>query len=480
MASEFIQLNDNDTKELRKEIGLPVTKDIVYWCKDTYYSWKKFSVVDYKIVATYEPSGSKSILITLENGNQVRVLSDYLADMQKSSFLSDIGENIESSKSISEKIGKRIESSTGTYVVVDLETTGKNHFVDQITEIGAIKYVSGKEVDRFNVLVKTEVEISKKVEKLTGISNDMLRMFGVEPKEAYEKFKVFIGDSVIVGHNFTTFDSKFLEDAYVRELNCHFPNDYIDTLYLARKLLPNLKQHNLKCLSREYNIDYSKAHRAIDDCLINHLVYEYLTFGEVLCDESDRAFIIENSEVNSIPLASENIVNKDELIEADVSKGWQAKLLSKFVGLEREFGLMNQSFSIMANIGKEGKISSYAVCVYEPDLVEVRRDDSRNTVLARVKEDVLKSNANIVEIYSKGFEQIGGKKRFEKDSDEFIDCLVECIRIGINNYVPKAAGFACCSRYEECSNSKKCIHPNLLYAKACQYRKNLEEGNIFY
>lgn len=54
------------------------------------------------------------------------------------------------------------------------------------------------------MLVKTNVEIPKKVEKLTGISNDMLTMFGVEPKEAYAQFKAFVGDNIIIwqGTNF--------------------------------------------------------------------------------------------------------------------------------------------------------------------------------------------------------------------------------------------------------------------------------------
>lgn len=479
MASEFIRLNEKDTKELRKELGLPVTKDIVYWCKDTYCTWKKLGVVDYEIVDTYEPSGSKSIVITLENGEEVRILSDYLADMQKTSFLNDIGEKAEKPKSISGKIGRRIESDTGTYVVVDLETTGRNHCVDEITEIGAIRYVAGEEAERYNVLVKTDVEISKKVEKLTGISNDMLRMFGTEPKEAYEGLREFLGTSIVVGHNFTTFDSKFLEDAYVRELNCHFPNDYIDTLYLAKKACPALKRHNLECLSEEYHIDYSKAHRAIEDCVINHMVYEYMTFGNLLCEESGKAYDNRNDKAVSLSGTETEAADKDELIEVETSEGWQAKLSSKFDELEHGLGLMKHSFSIMANSGKEGKISSYAICVYEPDLVEDRRDSSRNTVLARVKENVLKSNANIVEVYSKSFDA-KEKIRFEKDSDELIECLLECIQMGLEQYVPKAAGFACCSRYKECSGLKKCIHPNILYAKACQYRKNLEAGNIFY
>ncbi len=40
--------------------------------------------------------------------------------------------------------------------------------------------------------------------------------------------------------------------------------------------------------------------------------------------------------------------------------------------------------------------------------------------------------------------------------------------------------FGCCSRYLECSYLKKCVHPDIVYATACQYRKNLESGKIFY
>lgn len=40
--------------------------------------------------------------------------------------------------------------------------------------------------------------------------------------------------------------------------------------------------------------------------------------------------------------------------------------------------------------------------------------------------------------------------------------------------------FGCCSRYEACSDAKKCIHPDQLFARACSYRRNLEQGKIFY
>lgn len=480
MATEFTKLNDNDTKELRKEIGLPVTKELIYWYKDESRSWRQTKVSNYEVVATYEPSGSKSILITLEDGSRVRILGDYLADMQKPSFLSDIGELAETQDIVYGKTAERLEKNVDSYIVVDLETTGTNHFEDEITEIGAIKYFKGKEVGRLDLLVKTDVVIPKKVEKLTGISNDMLSMFGLEPKDAFTQFRDFVGNSVIVGHNFAAFDSKFLEDAYLREFGCHFANDFIDTLYLARKQFPELEHHTLEVLSKVYNIDYSKAHRAVEDCIINHIVYEYLTYNCLLCDESGEEYIVKDSRYNESNDSNTERDCEGELVEVTALEEWQKKVSLVFDELEKKFVLFKDSLSIMANIGKDGKVSSYAVCVYEPDLVEDRRDSRRYTVLARIKENVLKSNIKIVDVYSRYFDKVDEKKRMDKDSGEFITCITDCIKNGIQNYVPKATSFACCSRYQECSDAKKCMHPNVLYAKACQYRKNLEQGNIFY
>jgi hypothetical protein len=40
--------------------------------------------------------------------------------------------------------------------------------------------------------------------------------------------------------------------------------------------------------------------------------------------------------------------------------------------------------------------------------------------------------------------------------------------------------FGCCSRYEECSDEQKCIHPDIRFAEGCYYKINLENGRIFY
>lgn len=43
-----------------------------------------------------------------------------------------------------------------------------------------------------------------------------------------------------------------------------------------------------------------------------------------------------------------------------------------------------------------------------------------------------------------------------------------------------AESFGCCSRYEICSDEKRCIHPDQLFARSCMYRSNLLKGRIFY
>lgn len=46
--------------------------------------------------------------------------------------------------------------------------------------------------------------------------------------------------------------------------------------------------------------------------------------------------------------------------------------------------------------------------------------------------------------------------------------------------LPAGEGFGCCHLYEQCSNARKCVQPNGLFSLACYYRKNLEQGKIFY
>lgn len=70
---------------------------------------------------------------------------------------------------------KKGRKLTDDYIVFDLETTGLNPQESEIIEIGAIKYHSGIEVDRFHTYVKPDCPITPKITKINGITNSMVK-----------------------------------------------------------------------------------------------------------------------------------------------------------------------------------------------------------------------------------------------------------------------------------------------------------------
>lgn len=80
--------------------------------------------------------------------------------------------------------------------------------------------------------------------------------------------------------------------------------------------------------------------------------------------------------------------------------------------------------------------------------------------------------------------QIASKKDFvlidfPEENEEVYDFITKIVNYGCTHYVPEEY-FGCCDLYVQCSDMKKCLYPNQLYAKACKYRRNLESGRIFY
>ena len=149
-----------------------------------------------------------------------------------------------------------------TFVVFDLETTGFSNKNDKITEIGAVKVKNFEIVDRFNELINPEKDISYKVQELTGITNDLIKD---KPtiEEILPRFMEFVGDSVLVAHN-AEFDIGFINQK-CKEMNIEFKNKSVDTLMLARILLPHLKRFKLNNLTKELGVPLHNHHRAVDD-----------------------------------------------------------------------------------------------------------------------------------------------------------------------------------------------------------------------
>lgn len=159
------------------------------------------------------------------------------------------------------------------YVLFDLETTGLNCKENEIIEIGAIKVVDGVVVDTFNTLIKPSVIIDEVITNITGITNSMVES-SPNIGDVLVKFKDFIGNNVLIAHN-ANFDIGFLRKNFL-SLSIDFSNNYLDTLFLARKYVLNLKNYKLGTLAEYFNIDYSGAHRGLRDCMITKDVYDNL------------------------------------------------------------------------------------------------------------------------------------------------------------------------------------------------------------
>ena len=86
------------------------------------------------------------------------------------------------------------------------------------------------------------------------------------------EFKKFLGNDIIIGHN-VNFDIDFIQDSMVDNLGEYLSNDYIDTLRISRKLLPELKHHKLDNLIDYFNLTKRNEHRALNDCVLTNQVY---------------------------------------------------------------------------------------------------------------------------------------------------------------------------------------------------------------
>ena len=91
------------------------------------------------------------------------------------------------------------------------------------------------------------------------------------------EFKKFLGNDIIIGHN-VNFDIDFIYDSMVDNLGEYLSNDYIDTLRISRKLLPELKHHKLDNLIDYFNLTKRNEHRALNDCVLTNQVYINLVY----------------------------------------------------------------------------------------------------------------------------------------------------------------------------------------------------------
>lgn len=158
-------------------------------------------------------------------------------------------------------------------VALDLETTGLNPERCYILEIGAIKIKNGNIEDVYETLVQCPVPIDERIQELTGITDEMVRE-GKSERQAVQELLEFAGNLPLLGHNIP-FDYGFLQAAVMRQ-GMNYQAKGIDTLKIAKKVLPDIEKRSLEYLCNYYKIETKQSHRALEDAKAAYQLYQIL------------------------------------------------------------------------------------------------------------------------------------------------------------------------------------------------------------
>lgn len=151
------------------------------------------------------------------------------------------------------------------FCVFDLETTGINPAGEAITEIGALRVENGVITEQFSTFVNPGKPIPQSITELTGIRDeDVAGAPTIE--QVLPDFYKFSANCAFVGHN-VQFDYSFISVSGAKH-NIYFDNDLIDTIALAKKFLPRLKNYKLEQLAAYFDLKNKRAHRAVYDAEI--------------------------------------------------------------------------------------------------------------------------------------------------------------------------------------------------------------------
>lgn len=159
-------------------------------------------------------------------------------------------------------------------IVLDTETTGLDYTRERIIEFAAVRLENGKIKAEFQTLINPEQHIRKSSMAIHGISQEMVQDAPTE-SEVLPQILEFIGDYPIVAHN-AIFDHSFLNEASLRVTGKEIKNPRIDTQQMFKEVFPDLESHGLEALTRKFNVEFTKHHRAMADTMGLALSYPAL------------------------------------------------------------------------------------------------------------------------------------------------------------------------------------------------------------
>ncbi len=159
------------------------------------------------------------------------------------------------------------------FAIIDVETTGGSARQERVTEIAIAVHDGEKVIDTFESLVNPERPIPPFIQKLTGITNEMVEGAPYFYEIARKIVEMTEG-CIFVAHN-VKFDYMFIRSEFER-LGYSYQRRQLCTSQLSKKLFPEIGRYSLDKLIIFFDIHTDVRHRAMADVLATVEVFDHL------------------------------------------------------------------------------------------------------------------------------------------------------------------------------------------------------------
>ncbi|MDD0853556.1 helicase C-terminal domain-containing protein [Halobacteriovorax sp. GB3] len=152
----------------------------------------------------------------------------------------------------------------GQWAVIDIETTGADALYDQIIDLGYLQFDGLTLVRKYDSLVKSEVELSHFIQKLTGITPKMLKNAPTFYEVKQDLLDLY--GSHLLAHN-ADFEESFFKEHFDKIDDGTGREQYEDSLYYLAMLFPHYSSLKLENFIVEWELAEKELHRGYQDSL---------------------------------------------------------------------------------------------------------------------------------------------------------------------------------------------------------------------